>query len=218
MQNEVPANDIDWDVIIIGSGFGGAVSALRMAEKGYRVRVVEQGRHITAKDMDAAADQARHLLRMPALGLRTGFFAQEVYRHISLVRGIGVGGGSIVWAAVTLQPQQGFYDDVAWKRLPARDWRAELAPHFQTAGRMLGVATNPRHTLQDDWLQETARQCGVPDTFGPVTQAIYFGPSQSASPEQTPVPDPYFDGKGPARSACTFCARCATGCARGAKN
>ena len=82
MQNEVPANDIDWDVIIIGSGFGGAVSALRMAEKGYRVLVVEQGRHISAQDMDAAATQARHLLRMPALGLRTGFFAQEVYRHI----------------------------------------------------------------------------------------------------------------------------------------
>jgi cholesterol oxidase len=209
--------ELDWDVIIIGSGFGGAVSALRTAEKGYRVLVVEQGRHVSAQDMDAAATQARHLLRMPALGLRTGFFAQEVYRHVSLVRGIAVGGGSVVWAAVTLQPQQGFYDDVAWKRLPARDWRAELAPHFQTASRMLGVATNPRHTLQDDWLQETARQCGVPDTFGPVTQAIYFGPNSNSN-SQGQTPDPYFDGKGPARSACTFCARCATGCARGAKN
>lgn len=212
MQPAAPSSELNWDVIIIGSGFGGAVSALRMAEKGYRVLVVEQGRHITPKDMDAAATHARHLLRMPVLGLRSGFFAQEVYRHISLVRGIGVGGGSVVWAAVTLQPQQGFYDDVAWKRLPARDWRAELAPHFQTASRMLGVATNPRHTLQDDWLRETARQCGVVNTFGPVPQAIYFGSAQGDSP------DPYFDGKGPRRSGCTFCARCATGCAQGAKN
>ncbi|MBK9346507.1 MAG: GMC family oxidoreductase [Burkholderiales bacterium] len=222
MQPAAPSSEWNWDVIIIGSGFGGAVSALRMAEKGYRVLVVEQGRHITPKDMDAAATNARHLLRMPALGLRTGFFAQEVYRHVSLVRGIGVGGGSVVWAAVTLQPQQGFYDDPAWKRLPARDWRTELAPHFATASRMLGVATNPRHTLQDDWLLETARQRGVPETFGSVSQAIYFGPHSNlnARPQETPaqIPDPYFDGKGPARSACTFCARCATGCAQGAKN
>jgi len=212
MQADVPAMGFDWDVIIVGSGFGGSVSALRMAEKGYRVLVVEQGRHISPQDMDAAAIDARHLLRMPALGLRTGFFAQEVYRHVSLVRGIAVGGGSVVWAAVMLEPQQAFYDDVAWKRLPARDWRAELKPHYQTSTRMLGLATNPRHTLQDDWLQETARQCGAEATFGPVTQAIYFGPDQAE------VPDPYFDGKGPRRSACTFCARCATGCAQGAKN
>ncbi|MEN9467878.1 MAG: hypothetical protein RL081_1879, partial [Pseudomonadota bacterium] len=88
---------------MVGSGFGGSVSALRMAEKGYRVLVVEQGRHITPADMDAAASDAKHLLRMPALGLRQGFFAQEVYRHISLVRGIAVGGGSVVWAAVMLE-------------------------------------------------------------------------------------------------------------------
>ncbi len=210
----------DWDAIIVGSGFGGSVSALRMAEKGYRVLVVEQGRHISPQDMDAAAENARHLLRMPALGLRTGFFAQEVYRHVSLVRGIAVGGGSVVWAAVTLEPQQAFYNDVAWQRLPPRDWRAELQPHFQTAARMLGVATNPRHTLQDDWLQETARRCGAEATFGPVTQAIYFGSRQTEKPKRAEpqTPDPYFDGKGPARSACTFCARCATGCAQGAKN
>ena len=107
----------DWDVIVVGSGFGGSVSALRMAQKGYRVLVVEQGRHITPEDMQAAAADAKYLLRMPALGLRKGFFAQEVYRHISLVRGIAVGGGSVVWAAVMLEPKQGFYDDPAWRRL-----------------------------------------------------------------------------------------------------
>lgn len=212
MHARVPATGVDWDVIIVGSGFGGSVSALRMAEKGYRVLVVEQGRHISPQDMDAAAENARHLLRMPLLGLRSGFFAQEVYQHVSLVRGIAVGGGSVVWAAVMLEPKQAFYDDVAWRRLPPRDWRAELQPHYQTASRMLGLVPNPRHTLQDDWLQETARQCGAADSFGPVTQAIYFGSQDS------PSPDPYFAGKGPSRSGCTFCARCATGCAVGAKN
>lgn len=202
----------DWDVIVVGSGFGGSVSALRMAEKGYRVLVVEQGRHVTSSDMEAAASDAKKLLRMPALGLRKGFFAQEIYRHISLVRGIAVGGGSVVWAAVMLEPKQGFYDDPAWKRLRQRDWRAELAPHFQTASRMLGLAVNPHQTLQDQWLQETAKRMGAGASYGPVTQAIYFGPGT------TDNPDPYFGGVGPVRKGCVHCAQCATGCAHGAKN
>lgn len=203
---------LDWDVVVVGSGFGGAVSALRMAEKGYRVLVVEQGRHIRPDDMAAAGQDAKHLLRMPALGLKKGFFAQEVYRHISLVRGIGVGGGSIVWAAVMLEPKQAFYDDVAWQKLPARDWRQELAPHYATASRMLGLADNPRQSLQDHWLRQTARELGAEASFGSVTQAIYFGPPH------TDNADPYFGGQGPARRGCTFCAQCATGCAQGAKN
>lgn len=202
----------DWDVVVVGSGFGGAVSALRMAEKGYRVLVVEQGRHVSQEDMVAAGEDAKRLLRMPALGLKSGFFAQEVYRHISLVRGIAVGGGSVVWAAVLLEPKQAFYDDVAWQRLAPRDWREELAAHYLTARRMLGLAENPRQTQQDHWLRETARQLGVEDSFGPVTQAIYFGPPDVDNP------DPFFAGEGPSRRGCTFCARCATGCAQGAKN
>ncbi|MDO9167237.1 MAG: GMC family oxidoreductase [Rhodoferax sp.] len=202
----------DWDVVVVGSGFGGSVSALRMAEKGYRVLVVEQGRHVSREDLQAAGEDSTRLMRMPALGLKRGFFAQEIYRHISLVRGIAVGGGSVVWAAVLLEPKQAFYDDVAWWRLPLRDWRQELAPHYLTARRMLGLAENPRQTLQDDWLRETARQLGAEDSFGPVTQAIYFG-----SPD-TDNPDPFFAGEGPSRRGCIFCARCATGCAQGAKN
>ena len=199
-------------MVVVGSGFGGAVSALRMAEKGYRVLVVEQGRHVSTEDLAAAGEDARRLLRMPALGLKKGFFAQEVYRHISLVRGIGVGGGSLVWAAVMLEPKQAFYDDVAWKKLTPRDWRRELAPHYATASRMLGLADNPRQSVQDQWLRETARALGAEASFGPVTQAIYFGPSDA---DQA---DPFFGGKGPRRRGCTFCARCATGCAQGAKN
>lgn len=206
------AASLDWDVVVVGSGFGGSVSALRMAEKGYRVLVVEQGRHVRPGDMVAAGEDAKHLLRMPALGLQKGFFAQEVYRHISLVRGIAVGGGSVVWAAVMLEPKQAFYDDAAWGKLPQRDWRKELAPHYATASRMLGLADNPRQSLQDRWLRETARELGVEDSFGPVTQAIYFGPSDVENA------DPFFEGKGPSRRGCTFCACCATGCAQGAKN
>lgn len=203
---------LDWDVVVVGSGFGGSVSALRMAEKGYRVLVVEQGRHVSQEDLQAAGEDSKRLMRMPALGLKRGFFAQEIYRHISLVRGIAVGGGSVVWAAVLLEPKQAFYDDVAWQRLPSRDWRRELEPHYLTAGRMLGLAENPRQTLQDDWLRETARQLGAESSFGPVTQAIYFG-----SPDLD-NPDPFFAGEGPSRRGCIFCARCATGCAQGAKN
>jgi cholesterol oxidase len=203
---------MDWDVVIVGSGFGGSVSALRMAEKGYRVLVVEQGRHVSPDDMAAAGEDPKRLLRLPALGLRQGFFAQEVYRHVSLVRGIAVGGGSVVWAAVMLEPKQAFYDDPAWGRLPGRDWRQELAPHYATASRMLGVSPNPRQTQQDHWLRETARQLGAEDSYGPVTQAIFFD-----DPDRE-HPDPFFDGAGPSRRGCTFCARCATGCAQGAKN
>ncbi|TXH88239.1 MAG: GMC family oxidoreductase [Rhodoferax sp.] len=201
-----------WDVVVIGSGFGGAVSALRMAEKGYRVLVVEQGREVSAEDLAAAGTDPKRLLYQPALGLRKGFFAQEFYRHVSLVRGIGVGGGSLVWAAVMLEPPQAFFDDKAWSRLPARDWRAELAPHYQTARRMLGVTPNPRHTVQDDWLRQTAQTLGVGHTFSTVPQAIYFGDAQGL------VDDPFFGGAGPQRQACRFCAQCATGCPHGAKN
>lgn len=202
-----------WDVVVIGSGFGGAVSALRMAEKGYRVLVVEQGREVSAEDLAAAGTDAKHLLYQPALGLRKGFFAQEFYRHVSLVRGIGVGGGSLVWAAVMLEPPQAFFDDKAWARLPARDWRAELAPHYETARRMLGVTPNPRHTVQDDWLRLTAVALGVADSFSTVPQAIYFGETPAGW-----VDDPFFGGEGPQRQACRFCAQCATGCPHGAKN
>lgn len=201
-----------WDVVVIGSGFGGAVSALRMAEKGYRVLVLEQGREVSGDDLAAAGTDAKRLLYQPAWGLRKGFFAQDFYRHVSLVRGIGVGGGSLVWAAVMLEPPPAFFEDPAWQHLPQRDWRAELAPHYARARHMLGVTENPRHTLQDDWLQQTAARLGVEQTFSTVPQAIFFG-----APGQA-VPDPFFGGAGPARSGCRFCAQCATGCPHGAKN
>jgi cholesterol oxidase len=202
--------DHDFDVIVIGSGFGGSVSALRLAEKGWRVAVVEQGRRLDDAAIAEAGTDPRALAWAPALGLK-GFFAQDVFQHVAIVRGIGVGGGSLVYAAVLLEPNDRFYRDPAWAGL-ALDWKAELAPHYATAKRMLGVTPNPSHGIQDDWLRKTAERMGAGDTFDTVPQGIFFGdPSR-------PAEDPFFDGQGPARTGCNRCGRCITGCAYGAKN
>lgn len=193
----------DFDVLIVGSGFGGSVSALRLAERGLRVTVLEQGRRVTEADLERAGRDARALAWAPALG-RYGFLAQEVYRHLGVVRGIGVGGGSLVYAAVLLEPGERFYHDPAWSGL-SPDWAAELAPHYATARRMLGVTVNPHQGIQDEWLRRTAERMGAAHTFGPVPQGIYFG-------------DPLLDGRGPARRGCNLCGRCITGCSQGAKN
>ncbi len=202
----------DTDVCIVGSGFGGSVSALRLAEKGWRVTVLEQGRQLTDADLEAAGRDPKKLAWAPSLGL-TGFFAQDVFRHVAIVRGIGVGGGSNVYAAVLLEPRRAFFEDPAWRALSA-DWQTELAPHYATAKRMLGVAPNPHHGLQDDWLRGAAERLGerARVTFDTVPQGIYFGDPGSETP------DPYFGGEGPPRRGCNECGRCITGCAYGAKN
>jgi cholesterol oxidase len=203
-------SDHDFDVIVIGSGFGGSVSALRLAEKGWRVAVVEQGRRLDDAAIAEAGTDARALAWAPALGLK-GFFAQDVFQHVAIVRGIGVGGGSLVYAAVLLEPKDRFYSDPAWAGLEL-DWKMELGPHYATAKRMLGVTPNPSHGIQDDWLRKTAERMGAGETFDTVPQGIFFGePSR-------PTPDPFFDGQGPARTGCNRCGRCITGCAYGAKN
>lgn len=198
----------DFDVLIIGSGFGGSVGALRLAEKGYRVAVLEQGREHSAADLRRAGQSMRYLLWAPALGLR-GPLAQKVYRNVGVVHGVGVGGGSLVYAAVLLEPQAAFYRDPAWAALD--DWQASLAAHYQRARQMLGVADNPYQGQQDHWLQRTATALGVAQSYAPVPQGIYFGPPQA-------LPDPYFAGRGPQRSGCNRCGSCISGCPQGAKN
>lgn len=201
----------DYDVVIIGSGFGGSVSALRLQEKGWNVGIIEQGRRLNADDFRAAAQKQSALAWLPALGLKKGFFAQEIFQHVAILRSIAVGGGSIVYGAVLLEPKDAFYQDPAWKDLNS-DWRTELAPYYHTAKTMLGRAENPYRSIQDDWLEQTAVQMNAHSSFGQVPQGIYF-----ADPTQAPT-DPFFKGEGPLRSGCTRCGNCYTGCAFNAKN
>ena len=201
---------LDYDVIIIGSGFGGSVPALRLSEKGYEVAVLEQGRRVSPDDMRAADESLRKLVWLPKLGFR-GFFVQHTFKHVGIVGGVGVGGGSLVYAAVLLRPKSAFFHDPAWANLGV-DWKQELDTPYDTASKMLGVVDNPDHGKMDDWLRATAEAMGAERTFGPVPQGILFGDAGVR------VDDPFFGGAGPRRTACTRCGACLTGCADGAKN
>jgi cholesterol oxidase len=201
---------MDYDVIIVGSGFGGSVPALRLTEKGYRVAVLEQGRRVTPDDMRAADQRLRKLMWFPRIGCR-GFFVQHTFKHVGIVGGVGVGGGSLVYAAVLLRPGDDFYRDPSWASLGV-DWKAELEEPYDAASRMLGVVTNPDHGKMDDWLRATADAMGAGETFGPVPQGILFGKAGAR------MSDPFFGGAGPDRTGCTRCGGCLTGCPDGAKN
>ena len=201
---------MEYDFAIIGSGFGGSVAALRIAEKGYRVAVIEQGSRVTPLDMEEASKSIRKLFWMPSLGLK-GFFTQDFFRHVNIVGGVGVGGGSIVYAAVLLRPKDGFYADPSWSGLGV-DWKKEMKPHYDTASKMLGVTRNPGMDIMDRYLQKTARRMGALKTFGPTPNGIYFG-----TPEVVRA-DPFFGGSGPARDGCHLCGECLTGCKHGSKN
>lgn len=200
----------DYDYVVVGSGFGGSVAALRLAEKGYRVAVLEQGRRVKTADFEAAERNLLKLFWAPRLGL-TGFFTQTILRHVGIVGGVGVGGGSLVYAAVLLEPEAPFFQDPTWRDL-SPDWQAELAPHYATARRMLGSATNPYRAQQDVFLEQTAADLGAAASFGPTELGIYFG-----EPNVTRH-DPYFGGAGPSRTGCRLCGGCLTGCPHNAKN
>jgi cholesterol oxidase len=200
----------DCDVAIVGSGFGGAVSALRLAEKGYDVVVLEQGRRLEPADLMRARKDLRAHLWDPDLGLR-GFFWQRVFRDVGIIGASGVGGGSIVWGAVLLEPAPPVFADPAWGTAED-DWQAALAPHYAEAARMLGRTTNPYTGAMDEHLRATAVAVGGEENFGPVPVAIYFGE------EGKRAEDPFFGGDGPARTGCRLCGGCLTGCPYGSKN
>jgi len=201
---------VDADFLIIGSGFGGSVSALRLVEKGYRVVTLEKGRRLGPDDFPRTNWDLRRWLWMPALGFR-GLFKMTFLRHVTALSGVGVGGGSLVYANTLPVPRDDFFASPSWAGLA--DWKGELAPHYRTALRMLGAAENPRDTPADEVIRALGRDLGRPDSdFRRSPVAIWFG-----TPGVT-VPDPYFGGRGPPRTGCTQCGACMIGCRHGAKN
>lgn len=203
----------DFDFVIIGSGFGGSVSALRTAEKGYRVAVIEQGRRWTESSLPRSTWQLHKWLWMPALGAH-GFFAMRFFRHLVVLHGNAVGGGSITYANTLLSPPDSVWSQGSWAGLC--DWLKVMPQHYATARRMLGVTTNPWLGPADLRLKQMAQVAGVERSFYPTEVGVYFGAPND--PPGTPVSDPYFGGEGPDRSSCTRCGGCMVGCRFGAKN
>ncbi len=204
----------DYDVLIIGSGFGGSVSALRLTEKGYRVGVLEAGRRFADADLAKTSWNLRKFLWMPQLGMY-GIQRIHLLRNCMILAGAGVGGGSLNYANTLYVPPEQFFADPQWKDIT--DWRAELMPHYDQAKRMLGVVTNPTFTDADRIMKLVADDMGVGDTFVATPVGVFFGSDGHKAPGVT-VPDPYFGGAGPARTGCLECGECMTGCRHGAKN
>lgn len=204
----------DYDVVIIGSGFGGSVSALRLTEKGYRVGVLEAGRRFTDAEFAKTSWNLRKFLWMPQLGMY-GIQRIHLLRNVMILAGAGVGGGSLNYANTLYVPPEPFFNDPQWRDIT--DWRAELMPHYEQAQRMLGVVTNPTFTDADRIMKEVADDMGVGDTFVPTPVGVFFGTDGQKMPGKR-VEDPYFGGAGPARTGCIECGSCMTGCRFGAKN
>jgi cholesterol oxidase len=199
----------DYDVIVIGSGFGGSVTALRLTEKGYRVGVLEAGRRWRPEDFPKTNWRLRDSIWAPRLGL-TGTQRISLLGKCTLFSAAGVGGGSLIYGNTLYEPLDKFWDDPQWAHIT--DWRSELAPYYDQAKRMLGVAPNPRTTSADEVLRDIATELGVADTYHPTNVGVFFGEPG------VEVDDPYFGGAGPRRTGCLHCAGCFVGCPHNAKN
>ena len=202
-------NTFDYDYIIIGSGFGGSVSALRLSEKGYKVLVIEMGKRLTNYDFPETNWQLKKWLWIPLLRF-FGLFRISFFRHITVLTGVGVGGGSLVYANTLPVPGEEFFQAESWKHLA--DWKKELSPFYTIALKMLGVAPNPVLEKGDLALKQLAQEIGKEEHFEPTNVSVFFG-----EPDKT-VPDPYFNGEGPERTGCNFCGGCMVGCRYNAKN
>lgn len=202
--------EVDVDVVVVGSGFGGSVAALRLAEKGYSVLVLEAGRRFADDDLPETSWDVRNYLWAPALGC---YGLQRIHKlpDVMILAGAGVGGGSLNYANTLYRPPAAFYHDPQWRDLA--DWETELAPHYDTASRMLGVVEeNPCEGVVEDVMRAAAADLGVAETIRKTPVGVYFG---------TPgveVADPFFGGAGPRRTGCTLCGNCMVGCRVGAKN
>jgi cholesterol oxidase len=197
------------DVVVVGSGFGGSVTALRLAEKGYRVHVIESGRRFRDEDFATTSWDLRNYLWAPRFKC---FGVQRVHRlpDVVVLAGAGVGGGSLNYANTLYVPPEPFFRDPQWGDIT--DWQAELAPHYTTASAMLGVVTNPCDGPVEGVMRRAAEDLGVAETFRSTPVGVFFGPPGER------VPDPYFGGAGPQRTGCTQCGNCMVGCRVGAKN
>ena len=200
----------EFDVVVIGSGFGGSVAALRLREKGYSVAVLEAGRRFEDKDFPKTSWRLRKFLFAPALGLY-GIQRIHALPDVLILCGAGVGGGSLVYANTLYQPGDKYFDDPQWKSIT--DWKSELTPFYDLARRMLGVEMNPYFSPSDQAMKDVAEQMGVGHTFTLAPLGIHFGKGEGVESA-----DPYFGGVGPSRTGCTNCGSCMTGCRHNAKN
>ena len=199
---------LDYDFIVIGSGFGGSVSALRLAEKGYRVAVLEKGKRWTQDDFPKTNWNVRKFMWLPQLGCY-GYQMLTQLKHVLILHGGGVGGGSLVYANQLLVPPDEVFEKPEWGMA---DGKAQMMPHYERAKKMLGANPSPQIGIADKCLREVGLELRGKDTFHVNDVGIFFG-----TPEQT-VPDPYFGGRGPDRTGCKFCGSCMIGCPVGAKN
>jgi cholesterol oxidase len=199
----------DYDWLVIGSGFGGSVSALRLSEKGYKVGVLECGRRFADDEFPTSTGDVRRYFWRPKLGLK-GIFRLTTFKDVSVVSGCGVGGGSLGYANTLYVPPKPFFEDKQWAAM--NDWERELAPHYAEAQRMLGVTMNEHDDPADQLLRELGEELGVSDTYKKTPVGIFFGEAGKT------VPDPFFGGEGPDRTGCQLCGRCMVGCPHGAKN
>jgi cholesterol oxidase len=198
-----------YDYIIIGSGFGGAVAALRLSEKGYKVLVLEKGKWFTSNDFAKTNWDLKRWLWIPLLKFY-GIFKITFHRHVGILSGVGVGGGSLVYANTLPIPKKEFFEADSWSHLA--DWENELREFYQLGKKMLGVTVNPRLENGDKALKVLADEIGKEEQFEPTEVAVFFGEAGKN------VGDPYFKGEGPDRSGCTFCGACMIGCRQNAKN
>lgn len=200
---------MEYDYVIVGSGFGGSVSALRLSKKGYKVLVIEKGKWFKAKDFPKTNWNFRKWLWMP--GLRFfGIMKLSVFRHVAILSGTGVGGGSLVYANTLPIPKSKFFKTGSWSDL--NDWETELDPYYKEALRMLGATKTPKLFDGDIGLKKVAKKLNMEDKFDATNVAVYFGE------ENVTKDDPYFNGMGPERTGCNFCGACMTGCRNNSKN